>query len=115
MNETLRANKHTIIEDTKLTVEELRQHKGFEEIKEAEAIQIIDQLHNLCIIIYENYVSTLQPQIVMNKNYLSQFNRFTQTTTKHERNTSSNVVIYTRVSSKDQMDNGASLVLLCYS
>ena len=46
------------IQETKLTIEELRQCDGFEDIDEEQGLEIIDFLHGFCILIYENYVST---------------------------------------------------------
>ena len=46
------------LQETKLTIEELRQFDGFEDIDEEQGQELIDFLHGFCILIYENYVST---------------------------------------------------------
>ncbi len=46
------------IQETKLTIEELREFDGFEDIEEEQGQELIDFLHGFCILIYENYVST---------------------------------------------------------
>ena len=51
-------SKRKDIQETKLTIEELRQFDGFEDIDEEQGQELIDFLHGFCILIYENYVST---------------------------------------------------------
>jgi hypothetical protein len=44
-------------EDCKLTVTELRKFKGFEDISEEEGEKLIDALHQLTVICYEEFIT----------------------------------------------------------
>ena len=50
-------SKRKDIQETKLTIEELRQFDGFEDIDEEQGQELIDFLHGFCILIYENDVN----------------------------------------------------------
>jgi len=49
--------------NAKLTIEELRKFEGMEHIPEDEAINIIDTLYELCLIVYEEFVNNPKSDI----------------------------------------------------
>ena len=48
--------------EPRLTVEELRQYKGFEKISDAEAIDYLKSMEQFCIIAYDIYKHQKQKQ-----------------------------------------------------
>lgn len=47
------------VENTKLTVEEIRCSEGFEKITNEEALRIIENLHTYCSLAYKAYINLL--------------------------------------------------------